>query len=147
MKKSDTAESTAAAMKLAEELVAAPSSEGSEPAEAEAEEVGRRVPEDDGPDADGDLEAWLADGVVVEPDSIAAVAEPLAEAPPEAVTPPMTGGGLAMEGSARAPTPQGMGALVPGWFAFSGGTVSPSGEVMVKRVTQVLTSVWGLVNW
>jgi hypothetical protein len=140
MKKSETAESTEAAMKLAEELVAAPVSDGSEPAEEEAEEVGRRVA-DDGPDADEDLEAWLADGAVVEPDSTAALAAPLAEALPEAVTPPMTGGGFAIEGSARAPTPQGMGALVPGWFAFSGGTVSPSGEVMVKRVAQVFKSV------
>lgn len=146
MTKSEAAEATIArSLKLTDELVAAPVSEGSEPAGNEAEPVGRRVAEDEGA-TEAEPEGRLVDGRLEEPDSVA-LADPLAEALPEGVTPPMTGGGVAVEGSARAPTPQGMGALVPGWFAFSGGTVSPSGEVIVKRVAHVFTSVWGLVNW
>lgn len=66
------------------------------------------------------------------------------EPPPEG-TP--GGGGRAVEGSARAPMPQGMFSPVPGCLALAGGTEEPSVAAIVKRVVQVLTGLPGEVNW
>lgn len=57
------------------------------------------------------------------------------------------GGGTAVEGSTRAPTPHGIAAFVPGWLGFGGGVVAPVGEAMVKRVVHVLFVASGAVNW
>lgn len=57
------------------------------------------------------------------------------------------GGGTAVEGSTRAPTPHAIGAFVPGWLGFGGGVVAPVGEAMVNRVVHVLSVASGAVNW
>jgi len=51
------------------------------------------------------------------------------------------GGGTAVEGSTRAPTPQGMSAPDSGWVAFAGGVVWPEEEAMAKRVVHALSGV------
>lgn len=56
------------------------------------------------------------------------------------------GGGLAVEGSTSAPTPQGTGSPL-GCFSLAGSSVWPSGAVIIKRVVQVLTDVPVAVNW
>jgi len=61
--------------------------------------------------------------------------------------PPLGGGGAALEGSTRAPTPQGIGSLVWGWRALAGGVVAPVGSAIVNRVVQVLLAAVGEVNW
>ena len=45
------------------------------------------------------------------------------------------GGATALDGSVRAPVPQGIG-WPPGWVAFGAGTVPPVAEAMVKRPVQ-----------
>lgn len=55
------------------------------------------------------------------------------------------GAATAVVGSLSAPTPHGIGALVPGWTAFAGGTVLPFAAAIVKRVVQVLVAVLGLL--
>jgi len=91
-------------------------------------------------------------------DELGTVIEELASGVPEAGTelgtaatppppPPLGGGGAALEGSARAPTPQGIGALVPGSRALAGGVVAPVGSAIVNRVVQVLLAAVGEVNW
>jgi len=59
----------------------------------------------------------------------------------------LAGGGTALEGSARAPVPQGMGALVPGWLALEGGEVAPVGEAIVKRVVHCFVVAPVVENW
>jgi len=61
--------------------------------------------------------------------------------------PPLGGGGEALEGSARAPTPQGIAWLVLGWRALAGGVVAPVGSAIVNRVVQVLLGAVGEENW
>lgn len=56
------------------------------------------------------------------------------------------GGGTAVEGSVRAPVPQGI-AAPPGWELLVGGVDAPSAEAMVKRVVHCLTGALGAVNW
>lgn len=116
IKKSETADATtAASWKLTERPAAAPASEGSEPAAFAAEPVGRRLAEDEEA-AEVEEAGALPDGRPEgkPEDRTEAVEEPLADALLEDDSPPMTGGSVAVEGSTRAPTPQGMGALVPG---------------------------------
>jgi len=73
---------------------------------------------------------------------------PEADAPGTATTPPpLGGGGVALEGSERAPTPQGIGALVPGSRGLAGGVVAPVASAIVNRVVQVLLAAVGEVNW
>lgn len=70
--------------------------------------------------------------------------------PPETAPtppPPLGGGGAALEGSARVPTPQGIGSLVWGWRVLAGGVVAPVGSAIVNRVVQVLLAAVGEVNW
>jgi len=61
--------------------------------------------------------------------------------------PPLGGGATALEGSARAPTPQGIGALVPGSRELAGGVVAPVASAIVNRVVHVLLVAVGEVNW
>lgn len=60
---------------------------------------------------------------------------------------PGAGAATAVEGSASAPVPHGIASFVPGWVGLAGGVVAPVEEAMVKRVVQVLRSMWGEVNW
>jgi len=57
------------------------------------------------------------------------------------------GAGTAVELSTRAPTPQGMGAPVPGWVGLGASTLLPSAPAIVKRVVQVLFAAAGEENW
>lgn len=61
--------------------------------------------------------------------------------------PPLGGGATALEGSARAPTPQGTGALLPGCTGLAGGVEAPVASAIVNRVVQVLLAAVGEVNW
>jgi len=62
---------------------------------------------------------------------------PLGDASP----PPKLGAATAVEGSTRAPLPQGMASFEPGWVALGGGTDWPLGEAIVKRVVHALSVV------
>jgi len=57
------------------------------------------------------------------------------------------GGGTAVDGSARLPVPQGMGAFVVGWVGLVGAVVAPAGEAMAKRVVHVLLGDPEDENW
>jgi hypothetical protein len=63
----------------------------------------------------------------------------------DAATP--AGGGVAVEGSTSAPTPQGMAAPLLGCTALAGGTLWPVAEAIVKRVVHVISEVAVAVNW
>jgi len=69
--------------------------------------------------------------------------------PGEVVFPPLRygGAGLAVDGSSRAPIPQGI-ASPSGWFRFGAGTVPPVESAIVKRPVQVLVvGSEGVENW
>ena len=73
-------------------------------------------------------------GVTEEAEPEAGTLEVLFE--PEVLLPPRyDGAGTALDGSVRAPVPQGI-AWPPGWVAFGAGTVAPVAEAMVKRPVQ-----------
>jgi hypothetical protein len=57
------------------------------------------------------------------------------------------GAGTAVDGSARLPVPQGIGAFVVGWVGFVGSVVAPVGEAMAKRVVHVLLGDPADENW
>jgi len=61
-----------------------------------------------------------------------------AEVPFELGLPPgrYDGGGTALDGSARAPAPQGIGSP-SGWVGFGAGTVAPVESAMAKRPVQI----------
>ena len=68
-----------------------------------------------------------------------AAVESVAPVEPVEPEPRYVGAATAVEGSTRAPVPQGMGLLgsvEPGWSAFSGAVVLPSAAAIVKRVVQ-----------
>ena len=79
----------------------------------------------------------------------AALALPLTATPPLDVELVLTpeGGGVADEGSARAPLPQGMASPLPGWVLSEGGSRCPSVEAIPKRVVQRVVFEAGEVNW
>jgi len=105
-------------------------------------------------DALADEPIWLLEAVTmreaelrVEEGEADPDAEPDADATPDDVAAPEPdigpdvtplGGGTALEGSTRAPVPQGIGSP-PGWFALAGGVVDPLDEVMVNRVVHVFS--------
>jgi len=102
-------------------------------------ETGRRVATNDDEDEDSaEDDDEDEDTTELMPDG-AAEDEELVPDTPE-------GGGVAVEGSTSAPTPQGTGSPL-GCFALAGSSVWPSGAVIVKRVVQVLTVVPVAVNW
>jgi len=61
--------------------------------------------------------------------------------------PPIVGGGTAVEGSTRAPVPQGIGAPVLGCVDSVGGVLWPFLSAMVKRVVHDTLELKGLENW
>lgn len=77
---------------------------------------------------------------------VPAVEPVLAEAEVLLPAAPRTGAGVALEGSTKAPVPQGI-ASPPGCVAFSGSTVLPVASAIVKRVVHVMLVVEGSVNW
>ena len=105
--------------------------------EAETEEEGVRV----NPLA---LETGAAEVDATEEEAPPAVEPPVVAEVVLAV--PRTGAGVALEGSTKAPVPQGIGSP-PGCVAFSGSTVLPLASTIVKRVVHVILVVEGSVNW
>lgn len=70
----------------------------------------------------------------------------LLDEPEEGRLVPTVGGGLAWEGSSKAPIPQGMG-LPSGSVGLAGGTELPFASAMVKRVVHVKLGELGELNW
>jgi len=57
------------------------------------------------------------------------------------------GAGTALDGSARAPIPHGIGSFEVGWVGLAGGVLCPDAEAIVKRVVHVLSGDSGEENW
>jgi hypothetical protein len=124
--RADTAPSMSAPLELPFDAIALPAELA-----AEGDPELEAVVASDGTAATGDLEL---DGTAREGE-----ADPeagAAEVPFEPVPPGRyDGGGTALEGSARAPLPQGI-ASPSGWVGFGAGTVAPLASAMPKRPVQ-----------